>query len=113
MAISMDGIGRVCVTMKCDTNMTAGAPCYIDSEYYVKACSEEDVFFGIVDKVDGGLASVVIRGVVTVPYSGNIPGYGPTPLAADGQGGIGQYDDAKEYPILAIDRINHTVTILL
>lgn len=113
MAVSTEGIGQVRITVKCNPEMTAGVPCYVDGESFVDICADGSEFVGIVDHVEGSLASVIIRGVVTVSYSGTFPGYGLVSLAGDGLGGVKAYADGEKYTVLSADRTKQTINILL
>lgn len=113
MAVSFEGIGQLCLTLKTLGTVQPGDPCFITDNATVAACGEEESFFGIVDRVDEGLASVIVRGIVTIPYSGTAPNLGRDNLAPDGNGGLAQYSDASELTVISVDKVNQTVTILL
>lgn len=113
MAISVNGIGQVRITLQCDPDLPVGCPCYIEEDRYVEACAEGSSFFGIVENVDDIFAAVIIRGITSVPYSGNFPGYGQQKLAADGEGGVKADENGKEYTVISADTTAKTLFILL
>lgn len=113
MAIFIDGIGEVCMTLHCDPEFPVGSPCYMDGDNYIEACAEDADFFGIVERVEDSLAAVIVRGVAEVSYSGTFPGYGLVTLAADGQGGVHVCEEGRKYTVLSADPTKKTLKIFL
>lgn len=113
MAIFIDGIGEVSMTLHCDPDFPVGSPCYMDGDNYIEPCTVDAEFFGIVERVEGSLAAVTVRGIAEVPFSGTFPGYGSVSLAADGQGGVHTYADGKKYTVLSADQTKKTIKIFL
>lgn len=113
MFINFDDIGQVCVTFRGDPNTTVGAPCGLSRERTVELAGEGESFIGKVVSIRKQIANVVVKGFVTLPYSGTAPGVGYVSLAGDGAGAITVCDDGRAYLVVDVDTVNKTATILL
>lgn len=113
MAISYEGAGQLCVTMHKDEDVTVGIPCIVAKNDCVSTADAEDQFVGVVANVNGSLASVIVRGFVTVGYSGPNPNVGICKLLADGNGKVMRSDEGIGYLVTSVDMIAKTVTFLL
>lgn len=113
MFISFENVGQVCATFYCDGTVAVGAPCSMSRAGTVGACGDEENFVGVVAAVRDNCANVIVRGFVTVPYSGTTPGIGYCLLTGDGAGNIKVCVDGNSYFVATVDTANHTATILL
>lgn len=113
MAISYEGIGQVCVTMRKDDDVTAGMPINIFKNDCVSTADVEDSFVGVVAQVQDSYASVIVRGFVTVGYSGNNPNVGICQLLADGNGKVTCNAEGNTYLVTKVNTTDKTVTFLL
>ncbi len=113
MAISYEGIGQVCVTMRADQNVTAGMPINIFKSDCVSPADVEDSFVGVAAQVHDAYASVIVRGFVTVGYSGSSPNVGICQLLADGYGKVTCNAEGNAYLVTKVNTIDKTVTFLL
>jgi hypothetical protein len=90
--VGYDGIGVDVITLLLAAGLVAvdeGKPGKISANDTVDLCAAEDVFYGVIDKVDlgTGVASVQRKGFATVPYTG-APGVGYQELVGNGAGGV-------------------------
>ena len=113
MTISYEGAGQLCVIMRRDEDVTAGIPCVVTKNDCVSIADAEDQFAGVVANVNGSLASVIVRGFVTVAYSGPNPTAGICKLLADGNGKVMKSDAGRDYLVTCVDMAGKTVTFLL
>lgn len=97
-----------------------GKPVKASANGTVALCSDGDQFLGIVSAIDAAdkLATVKVRGFVTVPYSGTMPTVGQGTLVADTSGGVKGASDAvgkKLYYVVSVapDSPNTTGTIVI
>jgi hypothetical protein len=114
MSISFEGIGQWAATFGCDGDVTEGQVVKISGNGAVSACASGDAFCGVAVSVgrDGGACSVVLGGLVTVPYTGTAPGLGWVKLAADGNGGVSA-GQGRERLAVDVDTAGQTVTFAL
>ena len=113
MFLNYDGIGQVCASFNCNTNITAGAPCTLTTAKTVATAREDEFIFGQVLSVHNGVANVAVKGFMTFRYTGSTPGIGYVPLCGDGAGGISICSDCQSYWVVAVDSVNKTATVLL
>lgn len=113
MNISYEGIGQWAATFSCDDSVTAGSVVKVTGNHTVSACSDGDVFFGAAAAVSRrhDACSVVLGGLVTLPYTGLKPLLGESGLSANGAGGV-KADGAGGYYKI-IDVTDRTVTFIL
>ena len=113
MKTAFQEIGQVCVTMA-HTGEVLDKPCKLTGSGTVAPSGSGEGFCGVAVSQRGGYAGVVMRGFVTLPCSGTVPGVGKTSLLADGSGGVrapATGETGESYLIVAVDGKN--VTILL
>lgn len=90
--VDFTGIGVEPVTMLAASGLVAadeGKVAKVSAEKEADLCSAEDIFYGVISKVDlgGGVVALDHKGFKEVSYSGTItPGY--KELVADGSGGV-------------------------
>lgn len=113
MNISYQGIGQETLTMRCNSQLAEGMLCYPALEDILAYCVSDDEFFGVVQKVRNGLATVVYRGFVTVPYNGTAPSVGWTALTAHDQNSVKASADGVCHWVTTVDELAKTVTFLL
>ncbi len=113
MAISYEGIGQTCVTLRKKNTVTNGCVCAMAENNCVGISEEDENIIGIAAAVKGDYVSLIVSGIVTVPYSGTAPGVGICPLAGDGSGNVKYSTEGINYRVLSIDTKNRTVTFIL
>lgn len=113
MATAFNSIALECATFHVSGTLTAGEPCKIVADKTVSLCASGNDFIGVVQHVRGRTATVAIRGFVTVPYSGNLPAVGRTPLVSNGSHGVTTGDAGTVRTVVWRDQSNKTVTFLL
>lgn len=112
MAISFNSIGQVCVTCF-NSGVQIDQPCRISSNSAVATCVDGNAIEGVVVARLNNLATVAVRGFVTLPYSGAAPTVGFCPLAAAGSGKVKKADGARQYLVTSVDTAGKTVTFCL
>lgn len=112
MSISYDSIGQVCVTCY-NSGVQVNQPCKISTNFSIAACQDTDDIAGVVVAARSNLATVAIRGFVTLPYTGTAPTVGYCPIAATGTGKVKMLEGAHEYVVLNVDTNKKTVTFCL
>ena len=113
MVISFNDIGQVCVSFAVDGNLQVGEPCKMSRSSTVIRGAEGDVFIGKVMAVRDNMATIAVKGCTALPYTGNLIPIGYTKLSCDGNGAVCTNAEGKEYLVIAVDPINHMVTVLL
>ena len=89
MNISFEGIGQQGVTFAVSGEVKKGEPVKISANGIVSKCSAGDAFIGAaVNAADGGAVNVIMKGFMTLAYSGTAPALGYAALGADGNGGV-------------------------
>lgn len=106
-------IGQVCATFATSGELAPGQVCAICENNTVELCGEECDFCGVVAQSHGDHVSVIVKGFVTVPYTGIAPSIGYEGLAGDGEGNVRACLDVNSYLVTNVDTVNKTVTILL
>lgn len=112
MATAFNSIALECATFHVNGTLTAGEPCKLVADKTVSQCVSGNDFIGVVLHVRGKLATVAIRGFVTVPYS-SMPAVGRTALVGDGSHGVTAGDAGTVRTVVYRDQENKTVTFLL
>ena len=113
MAIFYESIAQDCITLKHTGELAAGVPCTISANDTVAASAAGDHFCGVTAGSRGDFVSVIVRGFVTLPYTGTAPACGFSKLAAAGSGKVKADTSGTEYAVFAVDTVNSTVTFLL
>lgn len=111
--IQYQSIGQQCVTFFADDSIIEGVPCKMSANSTITAANSGDTFFGIVEKIRSDLATVTVRGFVTLAYSGTAPSVGAAYLCADGNGGVSVAASGNSYVIVDVNTTNHLVTFLI
>lgn len=113
MNISYEGIDQVCITMRKKGEIKVGDACSAEGNNTVAISADEQLITGVAAAVRGEYVSVIIRGIVTLPYTGSAPGVGYCPLVGDGNGGVKYLLDGINYHVLEVNTSAHTVTFIL
>ncbi len=112
MSISYDSIGQVCVTFQ-NSGAHINQPCRISASNTVSACLDTNNIDGVVVAARSNLVTVVIKGFVTLPYTGSAPQVGYCPIAATGTGKVKMLEGAREYLVVQVDSNKKYVTFCL
>ena len=113
MAISYQSVAQECITLYAGKSLKVGAPCLISSNDTANNCDDCDKFCGIVESVRGNLCSVIVKGFVTVPYSGITPTVGWQLLAATDMNSVQCEQGGNSYLITNVNTTDKTITFLL
>lgn len=114
MSVSFEAIGQQYVTFDAAESAAAQKPCKLTANGTVGVCGAGDGFFGVISRVDGGVAGVIMGGYVELPYSGTTaPTLGYCALAADGAGGVKTAEGAREYLVCLVDTAGKRVGLFL
>lgn len=113
MAISYEGIGHLCVTMKKSGELRVGDTCSVYGNDAVMLAGNGKIVTGMIAAVNSNYVSVIIRGIVTVPYTGTAPTVGECALCADGNGNVKCSQEGKTYHVLSVSTSKKTVTFIL
>ncbi|MBQ6430904.1 MAG: hypothetical protein IJJ99_03390 [Oscillospiraceae bacterium] len=112
MLISYDSIGQVCVTCQ-NSGVQLNQPCKMSTNCTITACQDADDLEGVVVATRGNLATVAVKGFVTLPYTGTAPNLGYCPIAATGTNKVKKLEGAREYVVFSVDSNKKTVTFCL
>lgn len=113
MDISYEGIGQTCITLRRRPGVSVGCACTMDGANIVDVAGDEYTITGIATAVRGDYVSLMIHGIVTMPYTGSAPGIGYCPLCGDGTGKVKYSLEGINYHVLEVDQSAHTVTFIL
>lgn len=112
---SFDGIGQWAATFTCAKDIAEGEMVKVSENGAVTACADGDKFAGQAAVVgrDGAACSVVLGGMVTVPYTGSAPALGWSNLSANGTGGVKTAASGREHLVVDVDATGMLVTFVL
>ncbi len=115
MDISTQGFGQKTLTFLTDTDdLQVGEPVIMSSNNTVKRPTLGKFIFGFCSGVYGDYVSVIVEGVVTVPFSGSAPLLGTASLVCDGSSGVMvDSEPLLYYHVLETDSTNKTLTFIL
>lgn len=113
MNVYLNGFDRKEVTFKAGSDAKEGKTVNLLTKTTVDASPLDTNFLGICTLIRNGMASVVLRGYVTVAYSGTAPSLGYNKIASDGAGGIKVSDSGRDILVADIDAVNSTCGIVL
>lgn len=113
MNVYLNGFDRKEVTFNAGAGAAEGNTVNFLSKSTVGAVAADTNFCGVCALVRNGLASVVLRGYVTVSYSGAAPSLGYNKITANGAGGVKVSDSGRDILVADIDTANHTCGIVL
>lgn len=114
MSMYYEGIGQTVATFAAGSGVKEGMVCKLSANGAVAVCSAADPFHGMALHVDQAGAAVVLRGLVTVSYTGTTaPSVGLNTLTADGAGGVTVAQSGQSILAVHVDTTAKTVTILL
>ncbi len=112
MLISYESIGQVCVTCY-NSGVQVNQPCKMSTNCSIVACQDTNEIEGVVIASRGSLATVAIKGFVTLPYTGTAPTVGYCSIGATGTGKVKVVDGARKYVVFNVDTNKKTVTFCL
>ena len=112
MAISYESIGQVCVTCF-GSGLQLNAPCRLTTNNSVSSCLDGQTIEGVVVSMNSNLATVAVKGFVTLTYVGDAPTLGFCPLASAGGVKVKKLDGAREYLVFNVNTTKKTVTFCL
>lgn len=113
MNVAFHGIGQTMATFRVEEALEKEQVVKVTENGTVGPCREGEAFCGVALPGRGDLAAVVLRGFVTLPYSGAAPALGRVTLAADGQGGVMAGDSGVSALVVEVDTDNLTAVIYL
>lgn len=111
--VSFKGIDNLVVTML-GQDVSVDGLCKMKSGKTVTDAASGEEFHGVCQWLREGLAGVLVKGFVTMPYSGATPpavGYGQ--LCSDGKGGVTVASSGPSRLIVDVDTTGKTVTFYL
>lgn len=115
-----EGVGAVRATFESalTRGTDEGKPVKVSANKTIVLAAATDQFVGFVDVIDQdeAVATVVVAGFITAPYTGTAPAVGPTTLEADGAGGVIEVTAAvgkKLFHVVNVDTANTELTFLL
>ena len=113
MNLSYQDIGQVCAGFQAAAGLGAGKLCKITDNGTVGSCAKNDVFNGVTMKVRNGMATVALRGFVTVKYAGTAPALGECKLVAASAFEVQVAETGKSCLVVSVDTANQEVTVLM
>lgn len=114
MSVSFEAIQEQYVTFEAAESAASGKPCKITANNTVGACAAGDKFFGVVSRVEGSVAGVIMGGYVELPYTGTTaPTVGHCALVADGTGGVKADAGGVQYLVCMVDATNKIIGLFL
>lgn len=114
MNISFEGINQELVTFLSGNDVLKGQTVKMSGSMTVSACDDNSEFIGIAAaNADTGAVAVIIRGYVTVTYTGSAPTLGYTAVSANGSGGIKAASTGRKVLICDVDSTNSTVGMFI
>ena len=112
---SFEGIGQWAATFACANDVAEGQMVKVSENGAVTACADGEKFAGQAAVVgrDGAACSVVLGGMVTVPYTGSAPALGWSGLSANSTGGVKADTAGREHLVVDVDSACMLVTFAL
>lgn len=115
--VSTNGIVEEKIITLSHTGLVAadeGKPVTISASNTVALAGDGDLIFGVIQKVEPNVCSVLIQGVVTLLYTDTAPGLSYTPLAVNATAGVKVDSGSRiQYRVLSVDVPNTKVTFIL
>ncbi len=97
------GYGEKLLTFKTENEKILGCPVTTVANDTVALAPADAAFCGVAVSVRGGAAAVQMSGYVTMPYSGDEPGYGVQKMAANGEGGVCVSENGIPVTVVRVD----------
>lgn len=113
MNLSYQDIGQVCAGFRADAGLSADKLCKVTGNGTVGSCAKNDVFCGVAMKVRNGMATVALRGFITVKYAGTAPTPGECKLAAASAFEVQVAETGRSCLVVSVDTANQEVTVLM
>lgn len=111
MSVSFNGFNKNTATFIAAEEIAGGMPVKMSGNGEVSVCAAGEKFIGIAIDCDGKYVSVQLSGAVTATYTGSVPEFGYTELAASDDGV--QSGSGREYLVLSVDEAQGKVTFLM
>lgn len=111
--ITHEAIGQACITLYTHTELKTGVPCTVSHNNVAAAAKSGGAIAGIVADCKKGMATVIVRGFVTVKYSGTAPALGMSAICAGENGSVTAAESGNCYLVTQVDATNKTVTFML
>ena len=109
----LNGFDRKEVTLNASATAKEGNTVNLLNKSTVGSSPVDTNFIGVCSAIRKGLASVVLRGYVTVSFSGETPSLGYNKIASNGTGGIKLSDSGRDILVADVDLVNDTCGIIL
>ena len=113
MKLSYQEIGQVCASFWAEPGMRTGDLCKVAGNGTVGACAKNDVFHGVAAMAHNDMAAVVLRGFITVKYTGAAPAVGDCVLSAASASEVQVSETGRHCLVVSVDTENREVSILL
>ena len=113
MEVGFKGCGNQVLTFLTDEDIAPGTPVAPVAPGKVAPAATGEPFMGIALHTRGGCVSVVVSGVVTVPFRGTGIEAGYIDLTPDGNGKITQGTDSFYKFVIDVDAVNKQLTMIL
>lgn len=107
-----DGIGQVVITAFTEDGNAGKVMSLLDSGMMLPGEAGAE-FHGYCVHVKNNAAAVAVAGMVTVPYTGEVPTLGFCQLVSDGNGGVKVGTSAKSRLVLLVDTENKKITFMM
>lgn len=109
----LNGFERKEVTFNTSASVKEGETVNLMSKSTLGLAIADSNFCGVCSSIRGKSASLVLKGYVTVSYSGTAPSIGYNKLAADGLGGVQVSESGRHILVADIDKGTLTCGIIL
>jgi hypothetical protein len=96
------------------TKADEGKPVKIVANNTAALAVDGDLIFGVIQKVEATVVTVLVTGVITLPYTGTTPTVNSSKLVANATNGV-KVDGTNglSYKVLAVDTTNTKVNFIL
>lgn len=111
MSLSFNGIGETVITFNGDVKV-GDIVVIEENSTVVKALADKDIT-GVCVSTNKDIAGVLIRGVVTLKYSGAAPMLGYNSLVTAGSNQVKVSTSGMKYLVLDVDTTKKDVTVML
>ncbi len=114
MEISLEGMGRMAVTMTVEESVKPGMAVALTGNGAVGMGAAGDPLCGVALHVEeDGAGAVQLDGLATAPYAGTAPKVGLNALACDGAGAVKVASEGRSCLVLSVDTENKTAVVKL
>ena len=109
----LDGYDRNEVTLNAENNVIKSGTVAMTDNYTVGSAADGADFIGVCTHTQCGSASVLIKGFVEVPFTGEAPAAGYCKLSANGKGGVKKNANGRDFLVVGVDTADQTCAIIL